>query len=114
MSAQSYRLVKVLLIVFLSTWVILTMAVFYFQIITALKDVADAGIAGHWLYKTDQGDHQTSRHRARRWVKDLLDLQQRAGNPLEFVESLKIDLFPDEVYIFTPRGNILELPRGAC
>ncbi|MFB3103737.1 MAG: bifunctional (p)ppGpp synthetase/guanosine-3',5'-bis(diphosphate) 3'-pyrophosphohydrolase, partial [Pseudomonadales bacterium] len=79
-----------------------------------MATVADAGIAGHWLYKTDQGDHQTSRHRARRWVKDLLDLQQRAGNPLEFVESLKIDLFPDEVYVFTPRGNILELPRGAC
>ncbi|MCZ6853118.1 MAG: bifunctional (p)ppGpp synthetase/guanosine-3',5'-bis(diphosphate) 3'-pyrophosphohydrolase [Gammaproteobacteria bacterium] len=78
-----------------------------------MATVADTGIAGHWLYKTDQGDPQTSQHRARRWVKDLLDLQQRAGNPLEFVESLKIDLFPDEVYVFTPRGNILELPRGA-
>ncbi|MCZ6620006.1 MAG: RelA/SpoT family protein [Gammaproteobacteria bacterium] len=79
-----------------------------------MATVADIGIAGHWLYKTDQDDLQTSQHRARRWVKDLLDLQQRAGNPLEFVESLKIDLFPDEVYVFTPRGDILELPRGSC
>jgi guanosine-3',5'-bis(diphosphate) 3'-pyrophosphohydrolase len=47
-------------------------------------------------------------------VKGLLDLQQRAGNSLEFIESLKIDLFPDEVYVFTPQGEILELPRGAC
>ena len=76
--------------------------------------VADNGIAGHWLYKSDGDDFQSSQQRARRWVKDLLDLQQRAGNPMEFVESLKIDLFPDEVYIFTPQGDILELPRGAC
>ena len=76
--------------------------------------VADNGIAGHWLYKSEKEDFQSSRQRARQWVKDLLDLQQRAGNPLEFVESLKIDLFPDEVYLFTPRGDILELPRGAC
>ena len=76
--------------------------------------VAENGIAGHWLYKTDQTEFQTSQRRARQWVKDLLDLQQRAGDPLEFIESLKIDLFPDEVYVFTPKGDILELPRGAC
>ena len=76
--------------------------------------VAENGIAGHWLYKTDQTEFQTSQQRARQWVKDLLDLQQRAGDPLEFIESLKIDLFPDEVYVFTPKGDILELPRGAC
>jgi len=76
--------------------------------------VAENGIAGHWLYKTDQEDFQSSQQRARQWVKDLLELQQRAGDPLEFIESLKIDLFPDEVYVFTPRGDILELPRGAC
>ncbi len=76
--------------------------------------VADNGIAGHWLYKSEGEDFQSSQQRARRWVKDLLDLQQRAGNPMEFVESLKIDLFPDEVYVFTPQGDILELPRGAC
>jgi guanosine-3',5'-bis(diphosphate) 3'-pyrophosphohydrolase len=76
--------------------------------------VAENGIAGHWLYKTDREEFQSSQQRARQWVKDLLDLQQRAGDPLEFIESLKIDLFPDEVYVFTPQGDILELPRGAC
>jgi guanosine-3',5'-bis(diphosphate) 3'-pyrophosphohydrolase len=79
-----------------------------------MATVAENGIAGHWLYKTDGDDFQSSQQRARQWVKDLLDLQQRAGDPLEFIESLKIDLFPDEVYVFTPRGDILELPRGAC
>ncbi len=77
--------------------------------------VAQNGIAGHWLYKSSQEqDFDTSQRRAREWVRDLLELQQRAGNPLEFIESLKIDLFPDEVYVFTPSGDIMELPRGAC
>ena len=78
-----------------------------------METVADNGVAGHWLYKSADGDYR-GQQRARQWVKDLLDLQQRAGNPLEFVESLKIDLFPDEVYVFTPSGEILELPKGAC
>ena len=83
------------------------------QIRTSEMDtVAENGIAGHWLYKDDtQGGSQV---RARQWVAGLLDLQQRAGNSLEFIESLKIDLFPDEVYVFTPKGDILELPRGSC
>jgi guanosine-3',5'-bis(diphosphate) 3'-pyrophosphohydrolase len=85
------------------------------QIRTSHMDaVAENGIAGHWLYKSASVDFQSSQNRARQWVRDLLDLQQRAGNPLEFIESLKIDLFPDEVYVFTPNGDILELPRGAC
>ena len=85
------------------------------QIRTGHMDaVAENGIAGHWLYKSEEEEFQTSAHRARQWVRDLLDLQQRAGNPMEFIESLKIDLFPDEVYVFTPRGQILELPRGSC
>jgi GTP diphosphokinase / guanosine-3',5'-bis(diphosphate) 3'-diphosphatase len=85
------------------------------QIRTGHMDaVAENGIAGHWLYKSASVDFQSSQTRARQWVRDLLDLQQRAGNPLEFIESLKIDLFPDEVYVFTPDGDILELPRGAC
>ncbi|MEZ5558511.1 MAG: bifunctional (p)ppGpp synthetase/guanosine-3',5'-bis(diphosphate) 3'-pyrophosphohydrolase [Pseudomonadales bacterium] len=79
-----------------------------------MNAVAENGIAGHWLYKSDQESFQGSQRRARQWVRDLLDLQQRAGNPMEFIESLKIDLFPDEVYVFTPKGHILELPRGAC
>jgi guanosine-3',5'-bis(diphosphate) 3'-pyrophosphohydrolase len=79
-----------------------------------MDEVAENGIAGHWLYKSEEGGQQGSQQRARQWVRDLLDLQQRAGNPMEFIESLKIDLFPDEVYVFTPRGEIMELPRGAC
>jgi guanosine-3',5'-bis(diphosphate) 3'-pyrophosphohydrolase len=79
-----------------------------------MDEVAENGIAGHWLYKSEGQALQGNRQRARQWVRDLLDLQQRAGNPMEFVESLKIDLFPDEVYVFTPRGDIMELPRGAC
>jgi GTP diphosphokinase / guanosine-3',5'-bis(diphosphate) 3'-diphosphatase len=75
--------------------------------------VANNGIAGHWLYKSDRGSFAGNQARARQWLRDLLDLQQRAGSSLEFVESLKIDLFPDEVYVFSPKGQIFELPRGA-
>ena len=85
------------------------------QIRTRQMDAtADNGIAGHWLYKADDSSHAGHQARARRWVSDLLDLQRRAGSSLEFIESLKIDLFPDEVYVFSPRGEIYELPRGAC
>ena len=83
------------------------------QIRTKQMDaVADNGIAGHWLYKSD-GDFDSNQQRARQWTKDLLELQKRAGDPLEFIESLKIDLFPGDVYVFTPRGDIMELPTGA-
>ena len=80
---------------------------------THMAEVADHGIAGHWLYKVRE-DKTRGGQRARRWVRDLMELQQRAGDPLEFIESLKIDLFPDDVYVFTPKGDIMELPRGAC
>ena len=76
--------------------------------------VAEKGIAGHWLYKQDDDSSSGSQVRARQWVKDLLDMQQQAGSSLEFVENVKLDLFPDAVYVFTPRGKILALPRGAC
>ena len=74
--------------------------------------VAANGIAGQWLYRHEQGHGHHDR--ARQWVAGLLELQQRAGNSLEFIESLKSDLFPDEVYVFTPKGEIFELPHGAC
>ena len=80
---------------------------------THMAEVADHGIAGHWLYKAP-GEKTPASQRTRRWVRDLMDLQRRAGDPLEFIESLKIDLFPDDVYVFTPKGDIMELPRGAC
>ena len=78
-----------------------------------MEAMANNGIAAHWLYKSDGQSANGSHARARQWVQGLLEMQQRAGNSLEFIESVKIDLFPDEIYIFTPRGRILELPRGA-
>jgi len=76
--------------------------------------LAEAGVAAHWIYKTPNGASGSTAHkRAREWVQKLLDLQRRAGNSVEFLENVKVDLFPDEVYVFTPRGEIIELPRGA-
>ncbi|MBE9538611.1 MAG: bifunctional GTP diphosphokinase/guanosine-3',5'-bis pyrophosphate 3'-pyrophosphohydrolase [Proteobacteria bacterium] len=78
-----------------------------------MEDMANNGIAAHWLYKSDGQSSNGSHARARQWVQGLLEMQQRAGNSLEFIESVKIDLFPDEIYIFTPKGRIMELPKGA-
>ncbi len=78
-----------------------------------MEDMANNGIAAHWLYKSDGQSAKGSHTRAREWVQGLLEMQQRAGNSLEFIESVKIDLFPDEIYVFTPKGRILELPRRA-
>ena len=84
------------------------------QIRTAeMEDMANNGIAAHWLYKSDSDTVNGSHARARQWVQGLLEMQSRAGNSLEFIENVKIDLFPDEIYIFTPKGHIMELPRGA-
>ncbi|WP_438957711.1 RelA/SpoT family protein [Porticoccus sp.] len=71
--------------------------------------MANFGIAAHWLYKSrEEGNPRTSR-----WVQGLLEIQQKAGNSLEFIEHVKADLFPDEVYVFTPGGQIISLPSGA-
>ncbi len=78
-----------------------------------MEDMANNGIAAHWLYKSDGQSATGSHARARQWVQGLLEMQQRAGNSLEFIESVKIDLFPDEIYVFTPKGRILELPKNA-
>nr|WP_319020494.1 bifunctional GTP diphosphokinase/guanosine-3',5'-bis pyrophosphate 3'-pyrophosphohydrolase [Alkalilimnicola sp. S0819] len=85
------------------------------QIRTADMDrVAEAGIAAHWLYKEQANTATSNAHaRAREWVKGLLDLQRNAGNSMEFIENVKVDLLPDEIYVFTPSGDILQLPRGA-
>ncbi|MBY4675517.1 bifunctional GTP diphosphokinase/guanosine-3',5'-bis pyrophosphate 3'-pyrophosphohydrolase [Marinobacterium arenosum] len=77
--------------------------------------VASQGIAEHSHYKA-YGDSESavgSYNRARKWVQGLLEMQKRAGNSMEFIETVKTDLFPDEVYVFTPKGRILELPHGA-
>ncbi len=84
------------------------------QIRTADMDkVAESGIASHWLYKTGADSSSIAHERAREWLKNLLEMQQQAGDSLEFLEHVKVDLFPDEVYVFTPTGDIMELPRGA-
>ncbi len=75
--------------------------------------MANQGIAAHWLYKSSDKTPSHSRSRAARWVQGLLEIQQKAGNSLEFIEHLKTDLFPDEVYVFTPQGQIIELPTNA-
>ncbi|EQM78919.1 bifunctional GTP diphosphokinase/guanosine-3',5'-bis pyrophosphate 3'-pyrophosphohydrolase [Stutzerimonas stutzeri] len=79
-----------------------------------MEEMANNGIAAHWLYKSNGDEPPKGTHaRARQWVKGVLELQERAGNSLEFIESVKIDLFPDEVYVFTPKGSIMELPKGS-
>ena len=78
-----------------------------------MEMVANNGIAGHWLYKNNDESTSGSHKRAREWMKGLLEIQQSAGNSLEFIENVKIDLFPDEVYVFTPAGQIYDLPQGA-
>ena len=74
---------------------------------------AEVGVAAHWRYKAPAGQSTSAHQRAREWLTRLLDMQRRAGNSVEFLESFKVDLFPDEIYVFTPRGEIIELPRGA-
>lgn len=85
------------------------------QIRTAeMDDMANHGIAAHWLYKVNgETTLSGSQARARQWVQGLLEMQQWAGNSLEFIEHVKIDLFPEEVYVFSPKGAIMELSRGA-
>ncbi|MDA1107333.1 MAG: bifunctional GTP diphosphokinase/guanosine-3',5'-bis pyrophosphate 3'-pyrophosphohydrolase [Proteobacteria bacterium] len=75
--------------------------------------ISEAGIAAHWLYKAGDSTGGSAQQRAHDWLRGLLEMQMNAGNSLEFLESVKIDLFPDEVYVFTPKGKIMELPRGA-
>ncbi|MFT5186404.1 MAG: guanosine-3',5'-bis(diphosphate) 3'-pyrophosphohydrolase, partial [Porticoccaceae bacterium] len=75
--------------------------------------MANFGIAAHWEYKSTTNNTEVSQRRAARWVQGLLEMQQKAGDSLEFLEHVKADLFPDEVYVFTPQGKIVELPTGA-
>ncbi len=75
--------------------------------------MAESGIAAHWLYKSDDDKSSKFQARANEWLRDLLEIQQSAGDSLEFIENLKIDLFPQEVFVFTPKGKIIKMPRGA-
>lgn len=78
-----------------------------------MEAMANNGIASHWLYKSTDDLPSNAHIRAREWVNGLLDIQKHAGNSLEFIENVKIDLFPDEIYVFTPKGTIFELPAGS-
>lgn len=75
--------------------------------------IAENGIAAHWLYKKPEQKNSEVETRAREWVKGMLEIQKNAGNSREFLENVKIDLYPDSVYVFTPDGDILSLPSGA-
>lgn len=79
-----------------------------------MDQMAEMGVAAHWRYKEQQlQDHTTVQVRAQRWLKSLAELQQNAGSSLEFIENVKSDLFPDEIYVFSPKGRIVELPANA-
>ncbi|MGQ9685318.1 MAG: RelA/SpoT family protein [Thiobacillaceae bacterium] len=76
--------------------------------------VAEAGVASHWLYKTGgEAEFSEVQKKTHQWLQSLLDIQADSRDSVEFLEHIKVDLFPDEVYVFTPKGNILALPRGA-
>jgi len=77
-----------------------------------MDQVAESGIAAHWKYKEDTSEGSAQQERARTWLTHLMQMQE-SGSSEEFIESVKVDLFPDKVYVFTPRGEILRLPRGA-
>lgn len=75
--------------------------------------MSESGIAAHWLYKSDDDKTEKFQDRANEWLRDLLEIQKSAGDSLEFIDNLKVDLFPKEVFVFTPKGAIIKLPRGA-
>ena len=79
-----------------------------------MHEVSEHGIAAHWHYKDgNQSTPSPVEAKAQEWVKNLLEIQQSAGNSLDFLENVKIDLFPDVIYVFTPKGDIITLPKGA-
>jgi len=78
-----------------------------------MDQFAESGIAAHWLYKEGENSTSSAQSRALEWLKNLLEMQQKSGSSLEFLESVKVDLFPDEIYVFTPKGDIKKMPRGS-
>ena len=85
-----------------------------FQIRTReMHQLAEAGVAAHWLYKADGETASTLQIKTLDWLKSLLDIQQQTGDSLEFIDHVKVDLYPDAVYVFTPKGQIRGLPRSA-
>jgi GTP diphosphokinase / guanosine-3',5'-bis(diphosphate) 3'-diphosphatase len=85
-----------------------------FQIRTEeMHRVAESGVAAHWLYKNEDGELTDLQQRTHAWLQSLLDIQHQTGDSAEFLEHVKVDLFPDSVYVFTPKSTIIALPRGA-
>ncbi len=85
-----------------------------FQIRTQdMHRTAESGVAAHWLYKTGESNMSDLQQRTHAWLQSLLDIQQQTGDSAEFLEHVKVDLFPDSVYVFTPKSKIIALPRGA-
>jgi GTP pyrophosphokinase len=78
-----------------------------------MHHVAESGVAAHWLYKDDDSDLSELQSRTHQWLQSLLEIQRQTGDSSEFLEHIKVDLFPDKVYVFTPKGKIVSLPRGA-
>jgi RelA/SpoT family (p)ppGpp synthetase len=75
--------------------------------------LAEAGVASHWMYKSDTDSLSELQKKTHQWLQSLLEIQSQSGDSQEFLEHVKVDLFPDEVYVFTPKGRIMSLPRGA-
>ena len=78
-----------------------------------MHQIAESGIAAHWSYKNQHAGRDTLARGASEWLSSLLEMQSGVGDSMEFLENVKIDLYPDEVYVFTPRGQIMVLPKGA-
>ena len=78
-----------------------------------MHKIAEAGVASHWLYKSSDTSLSDLQQKTHQWLQSLLQMQSESGDSAEFLEHLKVDLFPDEVYVFTPRGQIMAMPRGA-
>ena len=79
---------------------------------TEMHEVAELGVAAHWKYKVDSGNLTDGRQY--RWLRELLDILEHASNPEEFLEHTKLEMFSDQVFCFTPKGDLISLPRGAC
>src|SRR3982750_3760694 len=78
-----------------------------------MHKIAEAGVASHWLYRSSDASLSALQQKTHQWLQSLIEMQSESGDSVEFLEHLKVDLFPDEVYVFTPKGQIMALPRGA-
>ena len=78
-----------------------------------MNDMAENGVASHWLYKSGNKSDSSPQIKARRWVAGLLEMRENYETTEEFIDSVKTDIFPDEIYVFTPQGEVIEMPGGS-